>query len=77
MCFMINKLGAPVVNMSSSLRAAPRLSTCVYTMDKVNGAKPKILEDVSLAGIAKHIHKLASSDNSTERYFACTDQHLT
>ena len=49
-------------------------------MDKVNGdsqPKHKILEDVSLAGIAKHIHKLASSDNSTERYFACTDQHLT
>ncbi len=53
---------------------------CVNTMDKVNGdsqPKHKILEDVSLAGIAKHIHKLASSDNSTERYFACTDQHLT
>ena len=35
--------------------------------------KPKVLEDVSLAGIVQHIEKIASSDDSTEHtlVFAC------
>ncbi len=48
----------------------------IRLQDEENGdpqPKPKVLEDVSLAGIVQHIQKITSSDDSTEHrlVFAC------